>query len=84
MSHQTDCPISESILRQKIIVIEDLNTFKTCNMNEPFVAQGIQSLIVLPIRQRSTQRAFGALNLLFSKSLNSNKKHYDNLKTSLI
>lgn len=67
MSHQTDCPISESILRQKIIVIEDLNTFKTCNMNEPFVAQGIQSLIVLPIRQRSTQRAFGALNLLFSK-----------------
>lgn len=65
--HQTHCPIFESIVGQKIIVIEDLHTFQTCNMHTPFTVQGIQSMIILPIRQREAQSAFGALNLLFTK-----------------
>ena len=62
------CPLLEVVNSQKIIVIEDVETFAVCQSEKYLIDNKILSMIILPIRGQSAGKTDGALNLLLTKA----------------
>jgi len=67
MSLPNSCPLLEVVNSQKMIVIENVETFATCQSEKYVSDNKILSMIILPIRGQLAGRADGALNLLLTK-----------------
>lgn len=75
--HAIECPMAESIKRQEIVIIEDLDAFGDFQNKSIFLKHNIKSIVAIPLYPRSNQTQCGAFCLLLNKSYKLNNEVLD-------
>lgn len=75
--HSIECPMAESIKRQEIVIIEDLDAFGDFQNKSIFLKHNIKAIVAIPLYPSSNQTQRGAFCLLLNQSYTLNHEVLD-------
>lgn len=75
-----NCPMSEVIQKQEIVLIEDLSAFKDFDTKAFWLSHGITSMAILPLYKKSLNQKKGAFTLALNKAYLLNNEVLELLK----